>query len=141
MPGLLDIAPSSLTVPVRGTSIPITGVSATGFAVLLQRFPVFRELLTGREPKLDAETIFKLAPEAIAAIIAAGTGMPGSVEVEAVAASLAAHEQLELIQKIIEATMPKGVAPFVEALTAIAGVLDAGPTNIPVTKSPQRSKS
>lgn len=117
----------------------VTGVSATGIAVLLDRFPEVRALLTGKAVDLSPEDIMSKVPMAIDAILAAGTGNPGDPAAEAVASKLPAGDQLALMQKIIKVTMPKGVGPFVDALTAIMGGLGVESLNIPDMKSPQPS--
>ena len=48
MAGLLDIAPLSETVTVRGQAVEVTGISAAGVAMLLRRFPALRKLLAQR---------------------------------------------------------------------------------------------
>ncbi|MET4240315.1 hypothetical protein [Bradyrhizobium sp. RT10b] len=137
MPGLLDVAPSFETHNINGTDVHVTGVSATGIAVLLNRFPEVRMLMTGNKVDLSPEDLMAKVPEAIDAILAAGTGNPGNPEAEAVANMLPAGDQLALLQKIIKVTMPKGVGPFVEALTAIMGGLGVESMSIPDMKSPQ----
>lgn len=134
MPGLLDIANLPPTVTVSGgAAVEVTGVSVKGIAVLLNRFPAFREIFTGRVPELSAEMLIDLIPDAIAAIIAAGTGTPGDQRAEEIAARLSATDQIELVRVILSQTMPKGVGPFVESLTALAGVMGVEPSSIPVT--------
>ena len=76
MVGLVDIAPVTSTVFIRGHDITITGVSARGIAHLLARFPELRALMTGREVAFG--DLLKLGGDVIAAIIAAGTGSPGT---------------------------------------------------------------
>ena len=76
MVGLVDIAPITSSVVIRGQDIIITGVSARGIALLLARFPELRAVITGREVAMD--DLLKLGGDVIAAIIAAGTGAPGS---------------------------------------------------------------
>lgn len=140
MPGLLDVAASTKTVPVGSGHVTVPGVSARGIAVLLERFPVVRELFTGKSPSLTADAIIKIVPDAIAAIIAAGCGSPGDPEAEKVADALPAETQAELLEAIMEVTMPKGAGPFVERLMGMARVMDGVPTNIPDMKSPKPSK-
>lgn len=111
---LLAIAPLATTVTVRGTAIPVYGVSLEGIAVLFSRFPSFESLLSGEQ--IDPAAIFKFGPDAVAAIIAAGTGAPGDPEAEAVAKTLAVSDQLALIVDIIKLTLPGGLVPFVENL-------------------------
>lgn len=122
MTGLLDIAKSEHTVPVQGKEIPVYGVSARGFASLFARFPDVAELFQGRDVEFTPQKLIELVPDAIAAIISAGTGEPGNKEVEEVAARLPAGDQLLLIEKIVELTMPQGVGPFVDRLQSLAGV-------------------
>lgn len=142
MPGLLDVAPSMKTVTVCGTEVAVTGVSAKGVAVIMSRFPMVRELMTGRAPQgLTAESLVQLVPDAIACVIAAGTGAPGDAKAEAIAATLPVGDQLELLDSIIKATLPQGTGPFVEKLTAFASVVGVEPISIPVTNSPQPSNS
>lgn len=118
MASLLDIAPAGRTVPVRGTDVAVTGVSAAGLATLLRRFPTLLAALSGGT--LSAESLAEAAPEALAAVIAAGTGSPGDAKAEAVAATLSASEQLDLLSAIITETMPGGVEDFVRRLESLA---------------------
>lgn len=117
MAGLLDIAPPGETVPVGGAEVAVTGVSARGVAVLLQRFPELRALFAGRTP--DAARLAALGPDIVAAIIAAGTGSPGVARAEAVADRLPADTQIELLAAILRVTMPRGPGPLVERLGAL----------------------
>ena len=70
MVGLVDIAPITSSVTIRGQDIMITGVSARGIALLLARFPELRAVMTGREVAQDV--LWRLGGDVIAAIIAAG---------------------------------------------------------------------
>lgn len=140
MPGLLDIAVARKTVPAGGTDIPVYGVSAAGIAVILDRFPVVRELFAGVErTPITADLLFKMVPDAIATIIAAGCGEPGNEAAELAASRLPAHEQADLLEEILRLTMPKGVGPFVDRLMGLAGLFDAESMSIPGLKSPAQS--
>jgi hypothetical protein len=141
MPGLLDIAVSTRTAPVGDVSVNITGVSAKGFAALLERFPEFRKVLTGNKVDMTPESLMAMVPDAIAAVIAAGTGNPGDPKAEAIAESLGVGVQLDLLKAIIDVTMPKGVGPFVDALMEIMGGLGVESMSIQDTKSPQPSNT
>jgi hypothetical protein len=66
--------------------------------------------------------------DAVAAIIAAGCGYPGDEQAEAVAGKLAIDAQADLIAAIVHLTLPAGLGPFVEKLTALGGILDAVPS-------------
>jgi len=140
MRGLLDIAPRVSAVPVAGGEVDVCGVSVRGIAHLLAKFPALQSLLSGRQ--VDAEKLIAVAPDAIAAIIAAGCGQPGDAEAEAVADRLPIEDQAALISAILKLTMPKGVGPFVEMLNGLGGILNlggAGP-EAQATKSPKPSK-
>jgi len=141
MPGLLDVARISKQVTVEGADepVPVYGVSAKGIAVLLDRFPILRELFAGRQIDMTPDKIIALVPDAIACIIACGMGFPGDAAQEAAAAQLPAETQLDFISQILALTMPKGVGPFVEKIGALlpgeAGIL----MSTPDMKSPQPS--
>jgi hypothetical protein len=108
----------------------------------MTRFPQVREMMVGRDPSgLTPENLVKMVPDAIACVIAAGTGSPGDPAAEAVAESLGAQDQLELLEAILEATLPKGPGPFVEKLMALASVVGGDLGNIPGMKSPPQSSS
>jgi hypothetical protein len=139
MAGLLDIAPVTDTVPVNGTDVAVGGVSAKGIVTLFLRFPELRKVVTGME--VSRERWFEIGADAIAAIIAAGCGAPGDPEHEAVAASLPAESQIDLIQAILRVTMPGGLGPFMEKLTALAKVAGGLSNTAQATKSRKPSKS
>lgn len=124
MPGLLDIAPLTETVTVSGVAVEVYGISATGVALLMQRFPEIRALVSGREIDASPERLFELVPHAIASIIAAGCGLPGDQAAERIAGRLPVAEQLELMRAILRLTLPAGIAPFVEGLQELLGGLN-----------------
>jgi hypothetical protein len=114
MVGLLDIAPLTQTITVRDHPIEVAGVSAKGVAQLLLRFPELRALISGREVGLDQ--LLALGGDIIAAVIAAGCGVPGDERAEAAAGRLGLDDQAELLAAIMKLTMPQGIGPFVEKL-------------------------
>lgn len=134
MPGLKDIAPSFTAVEVKGVRIPVTGISALGIAYLFNRFPVVRELIGGKDVDLSVEALASLAPDAVAAIIAVGTGCVDDPQAEAVAASLGVEHQMDLLEAIMGETMPGGIGPFVDRLSKTFNGLSGASTNIPVGK-------
>jgi hypothetical protein len=126
MVSLVDIAPSTRTVPIQGEEIEVTGVTAKGVASLLDRFPELKLLISGKEVNFTVDRIQELAPDAIAAIIAAGCGYPGNKKAEAVSEKLAVGDQAELLGAIIELTMPQGIGPFVERITRLLSGISGG---------------
>ncbi|MES2845640.1 MAG: hypothetical protein V4747_11475 [Pseudomonadota bacterium] len=124
MASLLDIAPLSASVNVRGTLVAVTGVSAKGIAGLLQRFPELRAMMVGRTVAPDR--LMEMGGDAVAAIIAAGTGFPSNPEAEAFAGTLLIEEQADLLSAIIAVTLPRGVGPLVEKLSGMAASLGDG---------------
>ena len=139
MVGLVDIAPVTSTILVRGQDITITGVSARAIALLLARFPELRAVMTGREVALD--DLLKLGGDVIAAIIAAGTGVPGDVDAEKAADNLTLEEQADLLGAIVELTMPRGLGPLVEKLSRLGLLAGGGASAMQAATSPQPSKN
>ena len=126
MVGLIDIAPRIETVDIQGEPVAVHGISAKGVAHLLGRFPELRKLMTGQA--VEADQLMAMGGEAVAAIIAAGCGYPGDEKAEDVAGRLAIDTQADLLAAIVRLTLPAGLGPFVEKLTALGGILDAAPS-------------
>ena len=139
MVGLVDIAPVTSTILVRGQDITITGVSARGIALLLARVPELRAVITGREVAMD--DLLKLGGDVIAAIIAAGTGSPGDNDAEQAADNLTLEEQADLLAAIVELTMPRGLSPLVERLSRLGLLAGGGASAMQAATSPQPSKN
>jgi hypothetical protein len=126
MATLLDIASVSELIPVPGKAgqvqeIEVFGVSAEGIAYLFQKFPELRMLMTGKS--LDTDRLSKLAPEAIAAVIACSCGNVANKKAEVVAARLPLETQMLILDATIRLTMPGGLAPFVERLAGLASLM------------------
>lgn len=133
MAGLLDIAPLSETVAVRGTPVQITGVSAKGIALIMARFPEVQQMMVGRE--VSVERLLEIGGDAVAAVIAAGTGNPGNAEAEAVANGLLVEEQADLLEAIIRVSLPRGIGPLVEKVSGMANSLGGAVSpSAPATK-------
>jgi enoyl-CoA hydratase/carnithine racemase len=128
MVGLIDIAPAVETVDVQGAPVTVYGVSAKGLAHLLGRFPELRMLMTGQE--VQTEQLMAMGGDAVAAIIAAGCGYSGDETAEAVAGKLSLDAQADLLAAILRLTLPKGIDPFVEKLTALGSILNAEPRSL-----------
>ena len=144
MASLTDIAPSAKEVKVRGVNVSVTGVSIQGIALLLSRFPALKKVISGMDLKVTPEGLLSTVPEAVAAIIAAGTGHPGDADHEAIAAGLTLGEQVDMLEAIVEATLPGGVGPFVEKAAAFLEELNgdtAAGIKAQASSSRKRSKS
>lgn len=118
---LLDIAPIGKTVEINGSLVEVFGLSAKAISNLLVRFEPVRNLLGGTEIAIG--DVMGLGGEIVGAIIAAGVGKPGDSQYEEHAAGLDLGIQADLIKGILEATMPGGLAPFVEKLSSVQGAL------------------
>jgi len=123
MVGLIDIAPSVETVEVEGASVTVHGVSASGLASLLGRFPDLRKLMTGLE--VETAQLMAIGGDVVAAIIAAGCGYPSDEKAEGVAGKLSLDAQADFLGAILRLTLPRGLGPFVAKLTALGHILDA----------------
>ena len=77
MVSLLDIADQQKTVTIRDKDVAVFGISAQDIVYLFGKFPELRLLMSGKQADLTPETLLKLAPGAVAAAIAAGTGSAG----------------------------------------------------------------
>lgn len=143
MVSLTDIAPSTRTVPVGGADVSVFGVSAKGIASLLSSFPQLRSVFTGGISSLKPDDLMKNAPEAIAAIIAAGCGQPGDPKAIAIAENLPVGEQAAILDVVIQLTMPDGVGPFMDALNKMLERLtfEENRGKAPVSKSDSPSKA
>src|SRR5512139_2051118 len=107
MVGLIDMAPKSEVVDVQGEPVAVHGISARGIAHLLGRFPELRKLMSGHE--VEAKQMMAMGGDAVAG-------------------KLAIDAQADLLAAIVRLTLPAGLGPFVEKLTALGGILDAAPS-------------
>lgn len=140
MVGLLDIAPLTEKVTVSGKQLAVYGVSAAGLVNLISRFPEIRQMMNGRE--VDVASLMNIGGEAIAAVIAAGIGFPGDEKQEAAAGRLPLEAQADILAAIIKVTLPNGVGPFIDKLTAMLAVKGDGAGALQkalATKSPKSS--
>lgn len=134
-----------VTVQTKDGNVDLTvrGLSARGFFSLIYRFPQIQRLMAGGNVSVDHEQLLWQVPEAIGVIIAHATcDPPVTPDDEDIANSLAAGEQLMLIQSIWKMTFPRGVQSFLAALEAISGELEGAvlSTQAQATKSPAPSK-
>lgn len=114
---LLSAAPNVTNdVEIGGVKITVKPLSLMMIAKLLRRFPDAMKLLTGgTDNDSDAmKTIVTCGPEAIAAVISAGTGALNDIENEQKIANLPDEWQAELLAEIVNITMPDGLDVFLE---------------------------
>lgn len=140
MSSLLEIV--AQTTKVQGVSV--YGVSVAGVAVLYKQFPELAKAMVEGTLSMTPEQLLELAPEAVAHIIAAGTGNPGDEEFVAAAAALPIDTQIDFLSEIIRLTMPNGINPFVEKFAKLTGLANPGvasPVEPQATPSAKRSKS
>jgi hypothetical protein len=141
MPGLTlaDLAAMSEDVPVGDSFIAVHGISARKALAIARRFPKLLNLING----FDLATFIDAAPDAVAAIIAAGTGHFEDEQAEADAGEATIEIQFDILQAIGRLTFKNGFGPFVEKIMRLAGSVPdfANSGKAPVTKSPPQSSS
>jgi hypothetical protein len=136
MPSLIDIGDLTETVEIRGKQLEVQGVSAADLVVLLQNFPELRKVMTGLADADVVQSLIAKLPDAVAAIIAIGTGTPGDAKAESQAKRLAVGEQVDLLTRIWRLTFPRGIRDFTEALEALATEVAGEYGKAQDTKSP-----
>lgn len=122
MASLLDLAPQGAQITVAGKQLTVHGISASGIATLLSRFPPLRDLLAGGS--IDTEAIMAMGGDIVAAIIAAACGYPGNADAEKVASVLPVGDQVDILAAAIEQTMPGGAGPLGARLQALGDRLN-----------------
>lgn len=115
---LLDIGPLHELVPFGEKKLKVFGVSAKGLFGIFLRFPEVGQWFKGG--KLDLTVLAHQAPDAIAAVIAAGCGAPGDVDAEEKAGLLPIELQLDVIEAIARLTFKAGFGPFVQRIVALS---------------------
>ena len=146
MADLLDIAPASAIEIVRvagGERIKVHGLHANAIAAIVARFPDLVLLLGGLATG-GGNTIPKLFGQfggAVGPIIAAGCGHLGDEKYEQAAGALLVEDQLKLIKAIWTLTLPNGIGPLMETVTALmTGPADSAKTvRVRLKKSPSES--
>lgn len=137
MASLLDILNVPRQITVLGVKVDVTGISAEGVASIMARFPEVGKMFSGVMP--DSKKLMTMAPPALAAFIAAGTGHPGDEKHEKVASKLDVSSQLDLVDEIMRLTFPRGIGPFVAKLEALGLLAQVEIPSVP--SSPDTSKS
>lgn len=119
MVSLIDIANVQLKpIPLRGQDVEINGLTADHIAAIMFEFPDIRRIMsTGADGDVVTSLVARL-PEAVAMIIAAGTGKAGDKPTIEFARTLGVGEQYDLLEGIIKATFPRGVKSFLDGVQA-----------------------
>jgi hypothetical protein len=138
---ILDIGPVSDTVPIGDQLLTVYGVSAKGIFTVLQKYPELREWFANQIcHKVDGTKLIMEAPDAIAAIIAAGCGCPGNPAAEENASNYSVEDQLNILDAIGRLTFKSGFGPFAQRVVALinaARSVNFG--RVQATKSPSLS--
>jgi len=140
MVSLVDIANVKLpTVPVRGQDVDVNGLTADHIAAIMFEMPEIRKIMSMKVA--DHEIVVALVarlPEAVALIIAAGTGHAGEKPHIDAARGLGIGEQYSLLEGILSATFPQGVKSFMDGVAALVNQSGARGW-VPGMKSPEPS--
>lgn len=123
MTGLMDIVPLTKQVTVGNQQIEVNGISALGLAQLMTDFPELQQMMEGKDIELTPARLIELFPEAVAGILAAGTGKPGDKQVQKHATTLPVGVQLDLLIAILDLSIPGGLGPFVQNLAVLASAV------------------
>jgi len=128
MPGLLDIANLKKTVKIGDGEdifdVTVKGISGRKIAELIQRFPaigsvIFPTAPVAGQPSLDDPgSLVRALPEAVAAIIAAGSVDDIS---EDKVLDIPVGYQIDVLLAILDITLPGGLVPFINKLTRLFG--------------------
>lgn len=135
---LADLAGVREQVPFGESFIEVRGISTANALAILQRFPHLAKLTNG----FKISDLLVVAPEAVAAIIAAGIGKPNDEQEEEAASVIPIEAQFDLIEAIGRSTFKSGFGPFVQRVIALARDLKSDPSiRVPSMNSPVMSKN
>jgi hypothetical protein len=136
---LADLAPMHEDVPFGDSFIRVHGISAKHGLEIFKRFPKIAGMVSGDKFNLGA--FLSVAPDAVAAIIAASTGELNNEAAEEAASNLPVDTQLEIMEAVGRLTFTKGFGPFVEKIMALVNGANSGLSGkVPAMKSPPASK-
>lgn len=136
---LADLAPMSEDVPVGDSYLTVHGVSAKDCLEVFKRFPKILGMVSGDAFNLGA--FLTVAPDAVAAIIAAASGNIGDEKAEEAAGKLGVEIQFDILEAVGRLTFTKGFGPFVERIMALAGAANSAlSSKVPAMNSPPASK-
>jgi hypothetical protein len=121
---LADLAPMHEDVPLGDSFLRVNGISAGHGLEIFKRFPKIAGMVSGSTFNLGA--FLSVAPDAVAAIIAASTGDLGNEASEEAASKLPVDVQFEILEAVGRLTFTKGFGPFVEKIMALINVASSG---------------
>jgi hypothetical protein len=137
MVSLVDIVPQTRVVHTSVGELELRGLGLRQLADLLLQFPLLRNLVTAGAPEVDAETLIRNAPDAVATIIAQAAGQPAAAGAIADGA-LAVTDLLDCLIAIRDLTFGQP-GPFGERLRNLTGQgngIDSSYGAAAVTSSP-----
>lgn len=140
MTSVLDIVRIHEEVEVGGQTVKVYGLSTRAIADLLQKFPDLQLLVAGRS-ELDAKGLMAIAPDAVSSILAAALGEGDNPETIALCDQLPMYSQMSIMEAVIKLTMPGGINPFVQKLTALMGGVSGEPGKAPAGSLPRRQRA
>ena len=136
---LADLAPMSEDVPIGDSFLTVHGISAKDGLAVFQRFPKIVGMVS--KEGFNLGSFLSVAPDAVAAIIAAACGDLGNEDAEAAAGNLSVETQFDILEATGRLTFSKGFAPFAQRIMALAEKAPSAlSTRVPVMKSPPASK-
>jgi hypothetical protein len=141
MTSLLDVADLHEQIEIRGQQVSVKGISVIELMPLLQRFPEFRAMLSERKVDMTPERMFSIIPEVVVAVIALATARDGEdvVALERAASHLTVGEQVAVLRRVFDLTLPLGLDNLVQQIEQIAGAAGEGDTGTAQdTSSPRR---
>jgi hypothetical protein len=136
---LADLAPMSEDVPIGDSFLTVHGIGVRDGLEIFKRFPKILGMVSGDGFNIGA--FITVAPDAVAAIIAAASGGLGNEASEDGAANLSIETQFDILEAVGRLTFTKGFGPFAERIMALAGAVNSGlSSKVPDMKLPPASK-
>lgn len=136
---LADLAPMSEDVAIGDNFLTVHGISAKDGLSIFQRYPKIVGMVS--KEGFNIGTFLSVAPDAVAAIIAASTGDLGNEKAEEAAGHLTVETQFDILEAVGRLTFSKGFAPFAQRLIALSEKAPSAlSSKVPDMKLPPASK-
>jgi hypothetical protein len=122
MPSFAGLASKRVEATISsGQTVEVKGLGLDVIAIVLDHIEELEKAVAGIE-SFSMMKLLSQAPLAVAALAAASVcGNPYSEEEQKAFLELALEDQLAVVEKIFEATMPRGFGPFAERVKALTG--------------------